>query len=267
MNIKHLQLNTSALKNPEKVADYIKKQNIDIACLQEIIYPRSGTNPLRTLLEKDGYHYFEGIHFYYKDKNLSVGNAVISKYPITDFYTLYFNTPNFQPNEIGENDFVGAQLLEDDDIVEDMASRGLKHSIKSRSIPIVTITVNKTPIRVYSIQFTVSSWATETEQMYKMSQLLVSSLKYSKDIPTIVSGDFNVKSSSYSVELLKKYLKYDSKELKNTLSDSHRALEKDFPNGLAVDHIFSKGLKHISTNCFQIEFSDHKALISEFEIS
>lgn len=45
MKIKHLQLNTSVLRSPEKIVQFILDNDIDVACLQEIAYPMEGTNP------------------------------------------------------------------------------------------------------------------------------------------------------------------------------------------------------------------------------
>lgn len=267
MNLKHLQLNTSTLKSPNSVMEYIIKNNIDIACLQEIVYQSDQENPLKKLCAEAGFNYFEGVHFYYKDKNLIVAGAVISKFEISDYHVLYFNTPNYKPKIIAEDDFVGTSLIADDTIQESMASRGLKHSIKSRSIPIVTLNIDNKPLRVYCLNFSVSSWATETEQMYSMAQMITSHIQFAKKMPIIASGDLNVQADSYSVGLLKTVLTHHTGLLSNTLSESHRALQTDFPEGLAVDHVFSSGLNHKNTKTEQIDFSDHKAVVSEFEMS
>ena len=266
MNLTHLQLNTAALKFPDKVMSFIIDNKVNIACLQEIVYPTNKLNRLFNLCKTNNFNYFEGIHFYYSNKGLTVASSIVSKFPIEDFTTLYFNAPSYEPKNISEGDFVGKELLEDDQMQEPMASRGLKHSIKSRAIPVVTLKINDQKLRVYSLNFTVSSWATETEQMYKMSQLITSNIKYSKSLAIIASGDLNIQADSYSVKLLKKRLNHHTGDLKNTLSLSHRALEKDFPKGLAVDHVFSSGLKHLSTEAVQIDFSDHKAILSTFKL-
>lgn len=266
MIIRHLQLNTSALKSPVEIVEYLVANDVDVACLQEIVYPTGSVSPIKELAEKEGYQYLEAVHFTYLDKNLTVGLAILTKFPIEDYDTLYFNTENYQPKEISDKDFVGEILVEDDNIKESMASRGLKHSVKSRAILTATVSIDGKKVRMISINYTVSSWATETEQMFKMSQLLTSKVQFSKDLPTIVSGDMNLQSDSYSVALIKTQLQHHSGRLKSTLSESHRALATDFPDGLAVDHVFSKGLKHISTEANQIDFSDHKVLLSEFEL-
>ena len=51
MKIKHLQLNTSIMREPEKIASFVEKYNFDTICLQEICFPIGGENKLKTLLE------------------------------------------------------------------------------------------------------------------------------------------------------------------------------------------------------------------------
>lgn len=266
MNAKHLQLNTSVLKYPEAIVDFMQEQGIQIACLQEIAYPTNGKNRFKELCEAKGLHYFEAVHYYYSDKNLTIGCAVVSVWPISDFEVLYFNTPDYLPKTISEQDSVGSALIDDHNVKEPMASRGLKHSIKSRAVAIATLQTPAGAMRVYCMQYTVSSWATETEQMYKLTQMITSHLKFSKSLPTIASGDMNLQTDSYSVRLLKTQLEHHTGELKNTLSDSHRALIKDFPQGLAVDHVFSRQLEYKDTWAIQVDFSDHKAIVSEFTL-
>ncbi len=267
MNIKHLQLNTSILKQPEAIIDFIQEQGIHVACLQEVAYLTGGKNKLQDLCEAKGLHYFEAVHYYYSDQELTIGCAVVSTWPVSDFEVLYFNTPDYQPKTISDQDSVGKALIYDEKIKEPMASRGLKHSIKSRAVAIATLQTPAGPIRVYCMQYTVSSWATETEQMYKLTQMITSHLKFTKSLPTIASGDMNIQADSYSVRLLKTQLKHHTDRLKNTLSDSHRALVQDFPEGLAVDHVFSKLLEHKDTKAVQVDFSDHKAIVSEFVLT
>lgn len=267
MNVKHLQLNTSVMKHPEAIVDFIQEQDIQIACLQEVAYPTDGKHKFQELCEAKGLHYFEAVHFYYSDQKLTVGCAVASVWPISDFEILYFNTPDYQPKTISDQDSVGKALIYDEKIKEPMASRGLKHSIKSRAVAIATLETPAGAVRVYCMQYTVSSWATETEQMYKLTQMITSHLKFSRSLPTIASGDMNIQTDSYSVRLLKTQLGHHTGGLTNTLSDDHRALANDFPEGLAVDHVFSKLLQHKDTKAVQVDFSDHKAIVSEFVLT
>ena len=91
MKIKHLQLNTSLLRSPEKIVEFIKTNNIDIACLQEIVYPIGSESPLKKLAVANNLFYVEGVHFNYQPNNQTIAAAIISKYPIIDFQTWYFN--------------------------------------------------------------------------------------------------------------------------------------------------------------------------------
>lgn len=209
--------------------------------------------------------YIEGIHFHLLPKNQSVGVAIISKFPVLDSFSVYFNTPNYLPKKIGENDLLG-EILNDVPADNLPGSRGLKHSVKSRCVLSNLIKVGETPVRLMTTHYTVSDLCTETEQMYKMSELIYSLVKNSKDIPTIFSADLNIRPQSYSVLMLSKVMKCHTLALTDTLAMTHVAKKKDFPQGLAIDHVFSKALEHKSTNTIDVTFSEHKALVSEFSL-
>lgn len=76
----------------------------------------------------------------------------------------------------------------------------------------------------------------------------------------------NIRAKSYSVEMINQVINCHTLQIQDTLSDHHRAKKTDFPNGLAIDHVFSNGLRHIHTFANQIDFSDHKAILSQFDI-
>jgi len=264
VNIRHLQLNTSVLNNPKAISNYIESNNIDIACLQEIVYPTDGQNPLINFFKKTNYHYIQGVHFYYLPKNQTVAAAIVSRWPIIDFSTWYYNSPDFHPKNIKEEDQLYKSLI-DDNYPGYPGSRGLINVIKSRCVLSATIQTPSGLLRVLTTHYTVTDLCTESTQMYDISQLIHSIVTNSHPLPTIFSADLNIRPQSYSVSLISQVLNCHTKDLKDTLSDSHRAKQKDFPQGLAVDHVFSKNLKHVNTKCHQIDFSEHQALISEFD--
>lgn len=268
MLINHLQLNTGNLEQPDSIAEYFLEKDIHVASLQEIVAGYDNHSELKPLLESKGYHYIESVSFYYDETKSSLGNAIVSRYPIIDYTTMYFNSADYRPKRISEADIIGKNLIDFNTVNESPTSRGLKHAIKSQSVLIALIYIPELDknLRVYSIQYNVSSWATETEQMYNHTQLIKSHFDYSAEMPTIMAGDFNVQANSFSIELLGNSLTCHTKGLINTLSDSHRALDKDFPGGLAVDHVFSANIEHQATSTEQINFSDHKSLISIFNI-
>ncbi len=266
MKIKHLQLNTSTLKSPIDVSAFIKENEIDIACLQEIVYPIDGQNPLKPLVEENGYNYLEGVNYKYLPNNQIVAEAIVSKWPIIDYYVNFYNSPDFEPKIIKSEDMLG-ELVNDTAAMNFSGSRGVKHAVKSRCIVTAIIQAPEGIVRTITTHYSVSDLCTETIQMLEMSQMISSLVKYSKNIPTIFSGDLNIRVGSYSIAKLSEVMECHTKDLKDTLSLKHESKKKDFPEGLAIDHVFSKSLGHLSTKAIEVEFSNHKALVSEFDIT
>jgi len=69
-----------------------------------------------------------------------------------------------------------------------------------------------------------------------------------------------------SVEKIKEVLTCHTQEIKDTLSLTHQAKLSDFPQGLTIDHVFSTKLAHHGTQAVEVDFSEHKALISQFDL-
>lgn len=264
MDLKHLQLNTSILRQPQKVANFIIDNQIDFACLQEICYPIGGQSPLKDLVEPQKYFYAEGIHFHYQPNNQTLAVAIVSRYPIINFQTWYFNSLDFGPKNITAQDQLFGDLI-NNNFPDYPASRGLINEVKSRCILSTLIQTPVGLIRVLTTHFTVSDLCVETSQMYQMSLMINSIIKNSSSVPTIFSADLNIRPQSYSVTKISEVLTCHTSEFTDTLSPTHKVKEKNiFPEGLAVDHVFSKDLKHLNTQKNIIDFSEHQALISEF---
>lgn len=259
VTIKHLQLNTSLLRNPQKVFDFIISNDIDIACLQEIYYKIDDQDPLQKLFENSNYSYTRGVHYHYLSENSLTAVVVISKYPVIDHQALYYNSSNSS-----------VSTLEGDGLLSPTAvypgSRGIKHLSKPRCILCTLIDTPVGKIRTISTHFTVTDLCTESYQMLDMSKIIKSYVENSKPYPVIFSGDLNIRPQSYSVSLLSEAMTCHTKDFSDTLSSSHPAKVKDFPQGLAVDHVFSKNLTHLSTDLVEVDFSNHQALVSQFEL-
>ncbi|MBN2015663.1 hypothetical protein JW766_02420 [Candidatus Dojkabacteria bacterium] len=266
MKIRHLQLNTSVLKHPQKVMDFITKKNVDVACLQEIVYPISKESPMRKLSKKTGYNYEEGVHFYFLPDNKTVAMAILSKWKVIEKTLHYYNTTSYEPKELRKEKLISVNLLDDKKEADFPASRGLKHWVKSRCIINTLIDAPKGLLRVITSHNTVSSLCTETVQMYEMAQMVNSIVKHAKKYPTIYSADLNIRPQSYSVKKISEVMTCHTEDFTDTLAKSHVAKKKDFPEGLAVDHVFSIGLKHLETKLEDVDFSEHKAVLSEFEL-
>jgi len=267
MKIKHLQLNTSILRSPEKVIRLVREGEIDVACLQEITYTNGEQSPLVKLVGDIGYFYIEGVHFCQESNNQLLAAAIISKFPIVDYYVNYYNSPEYEPKLIKESDLIGKNILGDNEEVDNFpGSRGLKHWLKSRAILTAVVDTGEGMLRVMTTHYTVSDHCTETVQMYEMSKIISSLVKFSNNkIPTIFSGDLNIRPESYSVAKLSEVMTCHTKDIGDTLAKTHIARQHGFPDGLALDHVFSKGLAHKQTGVLDVDFSEHKAVISVFE--
>lgn len=267
MKIKHLQLNTAILRSPEQVVNFILENDVDIANLQEIAYQIDGENPIHQLIKNSELEYIEGISFDYLPKNIRTGVGIITRFKVLDEVRLYHNSGSYMPKVIDNSSFEGDQIVNEEEAPSKFKrSRGLRNSVKSRCTLAALLEVSGVRLRSICTQFSVSDKCTELPAMYDMAKLLASFIDNSSDIPTILTGDLNIQQNSYSVNHLRKSLDYFSSEITDTLSNSHRAKNFDFPQGLATDHVFGKKIKHISTKAIDVEFADHKALISEFEI-
>jgi endonuclease/exonuclease/phosphatase (EEP) superfamily protein YafD len=95
--------------------------------------------------------------------------------------------------------------------------------------------------------------------------MINSIIKNSAPIPTVFSADLNIRPQSYSVTKISEVLTCHTADFTDTLSPSHKVKQDNvFPDGLAVDHVFSKGIKHLDTKGLVVDFSEHQALITNF---
>ena len=272
MDFKHLQLNTSTLRSPEKIMEFIENRKwgangIDVGCFQEICYPIGEQNPLQKLLEGKGCYYAEGIHYHYLPKKITIAVGIFSRWPIIDYTKLYYNTETYHPKEITGEEFMNHNLIGETRVAQFPGSRALANSVKPRCILSVLVDSPSGPLRVVTTHFTVTDLCTETHQMYEMSRILNSYIGTAKPLPTIFSADLNIRPQSYSVGKISEVMTCHTKDLENTLSDDHIAITGgDFPGGLAVDHVFSSNVEYLKTDLVQVDFSVHKALVSEFAL-
>lgn len=267
MKIKHLQLNTSLTRSPEKIIEFIRTNNVDVTCLQEIVYPIGGESPLNKLAKSNSLFYAEGVHFNYHPNNQTLAVAIISKHPIIDFQTWYFNSPDFSPKNITKDDQLFGDII-NNNYPDYPASRGLINEVKSRCILSALIQTPEGLFKTMTTHFTVSDLCVETSQMYQMSLMINSIVKNSANLPTIFSADMNIRPQSYSVSKISEVMKCHTSEFTDTLSKTHRVKTNNiFPNGLAIDHVFSKDLTHNKTEAIEIDISEHKAIVSEFEMN
>ncbi len=264
--LRHLQQNTFRLNQPHEVIDFFLDQKIDIANLQEINVPIDNQDLFSNICHKAGLHYIQELSWFDVDHNQALGNGILSRHPIVDYQCTYYNGTNFGPKHITTNQLIGPMHDSEGQEIKIPGSRGIKYAIISSTILHALVQINHKLIRVINTHFPVSDNCTEIIPMYEMSQLIHSQITHSSNLPIIFAGDLNIRSSSYSVQLLSRVMDCHTQDITDTLSISHPVRSNDFPEGLAVDHVFSRGLSHIKTNTHQVDFSDHQALISDFTL-
>lgn len=268
MTIRHLQLNSSLLRAPEQVAKFIVDEKVDLACVQEILYPINGSSPLKSTIEKVGYNYEEGVNFIDMNRGIITAEAIISRWTIIDCVRLYYNGVYYEPKTLTKSNVIGEGLVIGDTERADIdrpGSRGVRHSVKSRCFISALVETENQKIRLATTHFNVSDQCTETIQMYEMACMIRSFFVHAKELPIIFSGDLNVRPHAYSIAKLSEVLTCHTGKFTDTLAKDHSAKKISFPEGLAIDHVFSKKLNLKNIDMKEVDFSDHKAILSEFE--
>lgn len=218
--------------NPEKIAKLIK--DLDVVGLNEV-YEKSDKevlrNQIQVLSNLTGSKYYAfglGKEFDWGD---SIGNAVLSKYPIVDVEKVAVLEPiNRRPNE---NDW-----YEDRIIVKATIDVGVK------------------------IDYISTHFGLNLLEQENMVEALVKIIDNAKN-PVILCGDFNLRPREKVLtpiyERLKSVAEVMGKQDEYTLDS--------FNPYTTVDHIFvSKQIKVLSYNVIKKVVSDHFPIIAEVEI-
>ena len=265
MKIKHLQLNTSVLKNPEGIRNFVRSEDFDICNFQELVYYSDSPCVLHKIASELGLTFVEAINYTLMDdetKPVRISSCgILTKFRVIDFQIYYCNTLDDKPKHLIAND-----LINDNSIITSFpASRGVKHSKKSRAILRCVLDTGDKIISDITCQFNVSDLCIETTQILEMAEKVASIVRNTSTIPTIFGGDINIRLQSYSGTVLKSIMQCHSEHFVDTLAPDHIA-HKDFPDGLAVDHVFSVGMKLDSIQAVDKGLSDHLAIVSQFEV-
>jgi len=229
-NIQH-GLNFIKLLNKERIIDLdrvvqtIKDNNVDIVGLNEVYNDIEGkiTNEqVIYLANKLGYdYYFFGQSITIKG-NIGYGNAIISKYPLS----------NFRVHKI------------DDPIIKDEDAY-----YESRSIIECDLEVANSIIKVFVTHLGLA----KSEQKNGINKLLA----LIKNEKTILMGDFNMEENNDNIIELSKVIRNSSylieRENKSTYPSNN-------PN-IKIDYIFTKNLEVESSEIIDEIVSDHCPII------
>jgi endonuclease/exonuclease/phosphatase family metal-dependent hydrolase len=230
---------------------FIESEQPDIICMQEVLssdfnIPLFNNFQLLQHTAKAGMfndYFFSPTHTFESMKTkIDLGNAIFSKYPITNKQTVFIN---------GE--------YNRDDSVHDF-----KYNIRNLQICEINLDSKKLHIANHHGFHDLNHLG--NGQTVECIDKVASSLK-SLGSPIVFCGDLNITTDSPAFAPLDnlgyKNLTKES-NIKTTLSSVHRA---DIRNKVACDYVFtSTDIKIINFGVSDTLVSDHKALILEFEI-
>jgi len=265
--LKLVQLNCWNFRYFEEMLEFLKHEKPDIINLQEVSIGDLVMNPNKNFdfeyLKKElGMDGFFVPRFGIKDDvkgNYFFGNGFLTSLEIVDYGSFF---DKFSP------DF--SWYTKEQSNVFDPNNK-YQNYIRGFEVPVNFVwgilKYKNQLIRNVTTHFTVSFKCTETLQIIQQARQVVEFIDNVKDVPTIFSGDLNIQAESNSVKLIESKLERVSKGITNTMNPNLGSkLFVDEPNGLAVDHIFSKGFNTISCVSPVITISDHLPVVAELEL-
>ena len=245
------------IDNAKASAEYLKDKKADIICLQETVRPlEEGIVPIFrseeiiiNFLKKDYPYYFFAPEWVadkftknneiYKDFKGMVeqGKLILSKYPIIHGYN-YFYHKNY------EFDCNRTNFYEGND--------------HGRALQVCEIDINGNVIQIGNVYGTYTMDKKDTEKTIEQSEFILKKLK-SKNLSTILLGDFNILPDTKSVQIL-------NKEYQN-LNDVFNVSSTRQDKKMVIDYIFiDKNFLAKNLSIDMIDISDHYPLIVELDL-
>jgi len=247
------------IDNSTQVAEYLKAQQADIICLQEVMRPLEPSayamfrseETIRDILKDDYSFYFfapEWVankhkrHVRPNEKGIrdfggmvEQGKLVLSKHPILHGYN-YFYHKNY------EFDCDRTNFYNGDD--------------HGRALQICEIEINGVIIQVANVHGIYSSDKLDSDRSIRQIQFILSKLQ-EKNLPNILLGDFNLLPTTESIALINK----NYHNINNTFK-----ISKTIPKGKMIDYVFlSRELTAGKLIVEEIDISDHYPIILELE--
>jgi endonuclease/exonuclease/phosphatase family metal-dependent hydrolase len=242
--MKLIQVNIWGGRISGRLLDFIKEEKPDILCLQEVISYDSGESILFAPLEEiqkisnlNHVAFGAKISFNYMLGQAKFGNAILSRYPITEeaieFTNLEFTEGfNFEQHDYNVRNLVRTKLVTDVGAVNVLTHHG--HHVPYHK--------------------------DGNEETSRQMQQVASHIK-DLDGPIILTGDFNLSPNSKSLDVFNNLVnlptKYDLKTTRNILTNKSEVCDYIFVNKDVVVKSFVASEKVVS---------DHQALILEFDI-
>jgi len=257
MHLSILQLNLYCLNFLDDVEKYLQTHSFDILNLQEVAGKDTFTRVIKNkkdnlelLIKMLGPKY---THFFVKNDQ------------ITSSPTAYFGNATFVRSSLT---VMHQEIFWLYQRPKPYSAMSQQYDEMSRSVLGVQILTGQKPLWIFNTHLAWSKSSKDTLIKVEQGTKLI---KYISQVqtPFVLTGDFNVDSTSKVVKGLEKYARNLTAEnhLLTTLNPRTHRVKDLFPPGLAVDYIFvSKDLKVEKFAVVEEDVSDHFGLIVEIEI-
>lgn len=252
MKLKLITINIYKGELLEAVCSFIKQEQPDIVVLQEVYDGRDPALPtqyrswdiLKKSLAYTGQDFEAAFLDNVAEGKIPQGNAILSRFPITDRDITFFNEP-FDENHV------------DDIRLNPITPHVLQH---------VVLDTPDGEINVFNLHGT---WDLDgdnfSEKRRQMSEAILKATKDKENV--LLAGDTNAKPTNQAMRNLEPQLvNVFGEELTTTFNMSR----KDMPGyaTAAVDMIFvSPDVKILGKKCPDVDISDHLPMVVEVEIS
>lgn len=233
-NIQH-GLNFIKLLNKERVIDLdsvvntIKENNVDVIGLNEVYNDVNNVvtvEQAKYISEKLGYNYYYFGQSITIKETIGYGNAIISKYPLSNFVVHKIEDP----------------IIKDEDVF-----------YESRSIIECNALLNDENIKIFVTHLGLA----KSEQQNGVNKLM----ELIKDEKTILLGDFNMEEDNDNIKLLSTKIKNNS----YLIEGNNKTYPSNNPN-IKIDYIFTKNILVKKCAIIKKIVSDHYPVIIDIEI-
>lgn len=246
MNIKILQWNILWTEKIENIVSALKKIDADIICLQELTRGAKVNNNIDTAMfvakELDFHYFYQDAQVWPSGEKQAQGNAVFSRFPITDSRCLFLQESKPNPKDATE---------------------------EGRTYTECTIEIERKKIQVATVHLSFTPRFEYTKERKHETENLINIIK-NKEEQFVLMGDFNASPESEVMRQILPYLKdcgpsFDQKTWSTKPFEKKGFVVNDL--NWRIDYVLSSpDIKVVSSEIIKTDYSDHLPVLVTFEV-
>ena len=257
MQLQIFQLNIFKGLYLDRIISYLQQNDFDIICLQEVTGGELGEKNSRDCFQelKDELNCFGKVSYDLQnptDPKSYFGNAILYRknYYVNDLKKMYS-----KPHQI-----VNYQKI----------ISAPNWALISRHCLVLKIQINHKTINILNTHAPWSQKPIDNPEKVEFANKIAAYLRTLKE-PFVLTGDFNMQSSSQTIQIINKVTNnlIDKYKITNTLNPRVHYAKEIFSTGFAVDYIFTS--KDMKINDFKVidtlDLSDHYGLAVEIDLT